>query len=146
MADANELAELKPMANRGPGAGSGVIPVVGFLASLGAATAGSCCALPLALASIGVGGAWLGNLAILIPYRPYLLGVAVLGLGVAWTSAVRRVRRRTCDADAACGRASPRRWTFAVLAFSTLLVLYAAAATWLEPLMIQALLDGARTS
>lgn len=145
MADATETAELKQTAVRGSGIRSGATAAFGFIASLGAAAAGSCCALPLALASLGVGGAWLGGLAILLPYRPYLLGVAVVGLGVAWISAVRRVRRRPCGAGAACGRATPRRWTFAVLALSTLLVLYAAAANWLEPLMVQALLEGART-
>ncbi len=146
MADATEQTAPKRTAGRGPAAGSGATAAFGLLASVGAAAAGSCCALPLALASLGVGGAWLGNLGILIPYRPYVLGVAVVGLGIAWMTALRRVRRRTCAAGPACGRATPRRWTFAVLAVSTLLVLYAAAANWLEPLMVQALLDGARTS
>jgi len=146
MSNAKEPADLKQIANRGPGVGSGAAASFGFLTSLGAAAAGSCCALPLALASLGIGGAWLGNLGTLIPYRPYILGVAVIGLGIAWISAVRRVRRPTCAADPACGRATPRRWTFAVLTLSTLLVLYAAATNWLEPLLVQTLLDGARTS
>lgn len=146
MVDAMQKADVEQTAHRGPGAGSGATAAFGFLSSVGAATAGSCCALPLALASLGIGGAWLGNLGTLIPYRPYVLGVAAVGLGIAWMTALRRVRRRTCAADPACGWATPRRWTFAVLALSTLLVVYAAAANWLEPLMVQALLDGARTS
>jgi mercuric ion transport protein len=113
----------------------------GFVASLGAAAAGSCCALPLALASVGVGGAWLGNLGTLTPYRPYLLGAAMVGLGVAWMTTLRRARRRTCETAPACRRAPARRWTFAVLAASTLLVLFAASSNWLEPLIVDALLD-----
>lgn len=146
MVDATEQAAPKRTEGRSPAAGSGATAAFGFLASLGAAAAGSCCALPLALASLGVGGAWLRNLGALVPYRPYVLGVALVGLGIAWMTALRRVRRRTCAAGPACGRATPRQWTFAVLALSTLLVVYAAAANWIEPLLVQALLDGARTS
>ena len=146
MADATQTAKVEQTAHRGPAIGSGATAAFGFLASVGAATAGSCCALPLALASLGIGGAWLDSFGRLIPYRPYILGVAVIGLSIAWMTALRRVRRRSCAEGSACGRATPRRWTFAVLALSTLLVLYAAAANWLEPLMVQALLDGARAS
>jgi mercuric ion transport protein len=38
---------------------------------LGALAASSCCIVPLALFTLGVGGAWIGNLAALEPYQPY---------------------------------------------------------------------------
>lgn len=39
---------------------------------LGAIAASSCCVLPLVLFSVGIGGAWIGNLTALAPYQPIL--------------------------------------------------------------------------
>lgn len=48
---------------------------------LGAVLAGvgatACCAGPLVLLSLGIGGAWIGNLAALEPYRPIFILLAV---------------------------------------------------------------------
>ena len=117
-----------------------------FVAGIGAAAAGSCCALPLALASVGIGGAWLGNLGTLVLYRPYILSVAVIGLALGWTLSVRKLRRRTCESDSSCGKVATNRWTFGVLTISTLLVLFAAASNWLEPVIVQSLLEWERRS
>jgi hypothetical protein len=38
---------------------------------LGALAASSCCILPLVLFSLGISGAWIGNLTALAPYKPY---------------------------------------------------------------------------
>jgi mercuric ion transport protein len=38
---------------------------------LGAFAASSCCIAPLALFSLGISGAWIGNLTALAPYQPY---------------------------------------------------------------------------
>lgn len=130
---------------RSPGSGDrtrhGAVAGLSLVASLGAATAGSCCALPLALASMGIGGAWLGGLGALAPYRPHILGVAVLGLGLGWLSAFRNLRRRTCGIDGACAREPGRRLTLGLLTISTALVLFAALSDWLEPMLVQVLLD-----
>ena len=40
---------------------------------LGALAMSSCCILPLVLFSLGVTGAWIGNLAALYPYKLYFL-------------------------------------------------------------------------
>lgn len=45
---------------------------------------GLCCVVPLVLASIGLGGAWLANLRLLEPYRPVFIGIALAALGFAW--------------------------------------------------------------
>lgn len=44
---------------------------------------GACCVAPLALVSVGLGGAWLANLQLLEPYRPLFIGVALAALGFA---------------------------------------------------------------
>ncbi|MEE8308216.1 MAG: mercuric transporter MerT family protein [Gammaproteobacteria bacterium] len=51
--------------------------------TLGAVLASSCCIVPLLLVTLGVSGAWIGNLTALEPYKPYFLaGTAILlGLG-----------------------------------------------------------------
>jgi MerT mercuric transport protein. len=47
-------------------------------AALGAAVgASACCTIPLALVSLGVGGAWIGSLTALAPYRWIFVTLAV---------------------------------------------------------------------
>jgi mercuric ion transport protein len=50
---------------------------------LGALGASSCCIVPLILFSLGIGGAWIGNLTALAPYKPlFVAGTAgILGYG-----------------------------------------------------------------
>ncbi|MGH8032740.1 MAG: mercuric transporter MerT family protein, partial [Luteimonas sp.] len=50
---------------------------------LGALAASSCCIVPLVLFSAGIGGAWIGNLTALTPYKPlFVAGTAgFLGYG-----------------------------------------------------------------
>ena len=63
-----------------PGAGSGaaIFTVAGIAAAFGLA---ACCALPMVLASLGVGTAWLFGIAMFAAYnRPAFLIVAAVGL------------------------------------------------------------------
>lgn len=55
--------------------------VAGGLAAILAST---CCLGPLVLVTLGVSGAWIGNLTILEPYRPIFIGVAIVALYLAW--------------------------------------------------------------
>lgn len=50
---------------------------------IAALLAGACCVAPLALVSMGLGGAWLANLQLLAPYRPLFISVALATLGFA---------------------------------------------------------------
>ena len=47
--------------------------VAAFLAS-------ACCLGPLVLLLLGFSGAWISNLALLEPYRPFFIGIALLAL------------------------------------------------------------------
>jgi mercuric ion transport protein len=49
----------------------------------GAVGASLCCAVPLILVSIGIGGSWLASLTALEPYRPGFIAVTVVALGFA---------------------------------------------------------------
>src|SRR6266851_5223734 len=48
---------------------------------LGALAASSCCIVPLVLFSLGVSGAWIGNLTRLAPYQPYFIAATAACLG-----------------------------------------------------------------
>lgn len=50
--------------------------VAAFLAS-------ACCLGPLVLILLGFGGAWISNLLLLEPYRPFFIAIALLALGLA---------------------------------------------------------------
>ncbi len=56
--------------------GSGAL-LVGAVAAILAST---CCLGPLVLVALGLSGAWIGNLTLLEPYRPFFIAGAVLAL------------------------------------------------------------------
>src|SRR2546426_9931865 len=55
--------------------------IASILAALGASV---CCVVPLVLLALGIGGAWIGNLTALEPYRPIFIGLTLLFLGLAF--------------------------------------------------------------
>jgi mercuric ion transport protein len=55
--------------------------IAGVLAGIGASV---CCVVPLVLLTLGVGGAWVGNLTAMAPYRPIFIGLTLLFLGLAF--------------------------------------------------------------
>jgi mercuric ion transport protein len=55
--------------------------VAGILSAIGASI---CCIGPLVLLALGVGGAWIGSLTALEPYRPIFIGLTPLLLGFAF--------------------------------------------------------------
>ena len=55
-----------------------------FAGGLAALLASTCCLGPLILLSLGVSGAWIGNLTLLEPYRPYFIGAALVALLLAY--------------------------------------------------------------
>jgi mercuric ion transport protein len=103
----------------------------------GALAASSCCIVPLILFSLGIGGAWIGNLTALAPYKPlFVAGTAgVLGYGfylVYWKP------RRACADDAACARPMPNRLVQLALWTATVLVIAAFAFDYIAPLLLRA--------
>ena len=62
------------------------------IGGLAAILASTCCLGPLLLVTLGFSGAWIGNLAILEPYRPFFIAAALLALFFAWRSIFRPVQ------------------------------------------------------
>lgn len=63
-------------ANRPDRTGSGALLVGGLAAIL----ASTCCLGPLVLVTLGLSGAWIGNLTLLEPYRPFFIAGALVAL------------------------------------------------------------------
>ncbi len=106
-----------PLLGLGEPAGARFAALGGILAAFGAA---SCCVVPFALFTLGVSGAWIGNLTALAPYQPIFAAMSV-GLIAAGAIAIRRRAGRTCAAGSYCARPASDRiariglWTAAVL-------------------------------
>jgi mercuric ion transport protein len=102
---------------------------------LGALAASSCCIAPLALFSLGVSGAWIGNLTRLAPYQPIFIALTLACLGGgAWL--VRRSSKAACAGGAACARPLPNRLVKTALVIAAVLVGGAVAFDFLAPLIL----------
>ena len=103
--------------------------IAGVLAAFGASV---CCVGPLVLLALGIGGTWVGNLTAMEPYRPILMGLTVLFLGLAFRQLY--LVPRVCATDIPC--ADPRTRTRQRLTFWIVgaLLLGLLAVPWVAPL------------
>ena len=111
---------------------------VGWLAGgsvLGALASSSCCILPVALFSLGAGGAWLGNLSALAPYQPIFVAIT-LGFLVGGFWLVHRRPTQACDRAGSCARPAPRRAVRLALWISASLVAAAMAFPYVAPSLL----------
>ena len=79
-----------------PQAGRGAL----FAGGLAAILASTCCLGPLILVTLGISGAWIGNLTLLEPYRPIFIGASLIALFFAWRSIFRPAE--ACAPDQVC--------------------------------------------
>jgi mercuric ion transport protein len=103
---------------------------------LGAVAASSCCIAPLVLFSLGISGAWIGNLTALAPYQPYFIAATLACLGYGYWLVYRR-KMVTCADEAACSRPLPNRFVMFGLILATVLVAGALAFDLLAPLILK---------
>jgi mercuric ion transport protein len=61
-----------------------------------------CCLGPLVLVTLGIGGAWMANLAALEPYRPLFLGVAVVCVVLAYRYIYHTPAPAECEPGTLC--------------------------------------------
>jgi mercuric ion transport protein len=101
---------------------------------IGAIAASSCCVIPLALFGLGVGGAWIGNLTALAPFKPYTVA-ATLGLLGYGYYLVYRKPKAACAEGEACARPGTDRFVKFGLWFATALVALAMSFNWTAPLL-----------
>ena len=104
----------------------------GILAAFGAA---SCCVLPFTLFTLGISGAWIGNLTALEPYQPLFAILAFGAIGSGFYLVYRKPKAACAD-DSYC--ASPRSTRVAKTGLwtATVLVIVALAFPQLAPLFL----------
>ncbi len=99
--------------------GSGALLVGGLAAIL----ASTCCLGPLVLVALGLSGAWIGNLTLLEPYRPFFIAGALMALFFAGRRIFRPVQ--ACQAGEVCAVPGTRRVYKIVFGIVSALVLVA---------------------
>ena len=100
---------------------------------LGALVMSSCCIMPLALFSLGITGAWIGNLAALYPYKAYFFVATAGFLAAGFFTAYRKPKAAACESDGSCGTPISDRINKAMLWAATVLVLAALAFPYYAP-------------
>lgn len=102
------------------------------IGGVAAILASACCLGPLILVSIGLSGAWIGQLTRLEPFRPLFLAASLVALVFAYRRIYRPVA--TCQPDEVCAIPMVRRaykWVFWIV---VALVLIAFGFPYVAPL------------
>ena len=102
---------------------------------IGAVLASTCCIVPLILFSLGITGAWMGQLTALEPYKPVFIGVtlALLFYGfylVYWKP------KKACSEEQMCARPLPNKVVKTALWVSTVAIVIALAWPYILPLIL----------
>ncbi len=103
---------------------------------LGALAMSSCCILPLVLFSLGVTGAWIGNLAALYPYKMYFLVPTAALLAGGFYKVYQKPKAAAYEDGSACATPISDRFNKSVLWGSSVLVLAALAFPYFAPLLL----------
>lgn len=98
---------VTPASTVGGAPGTGSRRTALFAGGIAAVLASACCLGPLLLVTVGVSGAWIGNLTRLEPYRSLFIVIALVALFFAWRSLYRPVR--TCRPGEVCAVPQTRR-------------------------------------
>lgn len=105
--------------------------IAGGLSAIGASL---CCLGPLVLLSLGIGGAWVGGLTVMEPYRIYFVGGTLLFLAMAYRKLYRDPQ--PCHPDNGCADPSVKKWQQGIFWFVAALMLGLLATPWLIPLLM----------
>jgi mercuric ion transport protein len=102
---------------------------------LGALASSSCCIVPLVLFSLGLGGAWIGNLTALAPYQPIFVAITLVFLGTGFYLVYMRPKR-ACAEGEVCAQPLPSRIVRTSLWLATVLVAAALAFPYIAPTLL----------
>tara|TARA_R110002124_G_scaffold252463_1_gene417775 strand:+ start:761 stop:1159 length:399 start_codon:yes stop_codon:yes gene_type:complete len=100
---------------------------------VGAILASTCCIAPLVLLTLGISGAWIGNLTALEPYKPIFAGIALVFIGLGFRQ-VYFTAKPACEVGSYCAKPESTLITKTVLWLSTALVVLALTINWWAPL------------
>ena len=105
---------------------------------LGALAASTCCIIPLILFSLGISGAWIGNLTVLEPYKSIFIVITLGFLGYGYWIVYRK--SKACAVHDTCARPLPSRLVKSALWTSTLFIMIALFWSWIAPVVTPILL------
>ena len=114
---------------------SGKAKLIATGSILGAILASTCCIIPLVLFSLGITGAWIGQLTALEPYKPLFIIITTGFLGYGYWLVYRKPKR-TCAEGEACARPLPNYFVKIGLWAATILVILAFAWPVIVPLIL----------
>lgn len=100
---------------------------------IGALLAASCCVVPLVLVTLGISGAWIGNLTALEPFRPVFAAIAIALIGGGFWHVYFR-KQPDCEDGSYCAKPRSSRITKTALWIGTILVLVSLTVGWWAPL------------
>lgn len=103
------------------------------LGMFGALLASACCIVPLALVTLGISGAWIGNLTALEPYKPLTSGIAILFIAAGFWHVYFRAKP-ACEEGSYCAKPQSSLITKTALWAATVLVLLSITVNWWAPL------------
>ena len=131
-----QTTRTEPAGNAAGGAGTDrsqarLIAAGGILGGLAAS---ACCILPLIFVTVGISGAWIGNLTALAPYKPYVAAGTLTLVGYGYYLVY--VRPKQACADGSCARPLPDRFIKLTLWIATALVVAALAFDYVAPLLL----------
>lgn len=107
------------------------LPLIGGIAA--AIGAGLCCVGPFLLLSLGIGGAWIGNLTLLEPYRPLFIAVVLALFGWAGWRVYRPVE--ACEPGTACAIPQVRKRRQVIFWITAIVALVLVTSTYWIPLI-----------
>ena len=102
-------------------------------AVVGAILASACCVVPLLLVTVGISGAWIGNLTALEPYKPYVATVTLCMIGLGFWRVYFHPQPQ-CEPGSYCARQESSLITKSALWMGAVLTLLAVTINWWAPL------------
>jgi mercuric ion transport protein len=134
---ATDLGSGATAANRVVTSGGAKKGLIAGLSVLGAIGASACCVIPFALFTLGVSGAWIGNLTALAPYKPLFVFGTLALLAAGFYLVYRRPKAAVCADASYCARPVSSRIAKIGLWTATVLVLVAITFSFWFPLFVQ---------
>jgi len=102
---------------------------------IGAILASSCCIAPLLLLTLGVSGAWMGNLTGLAPYQGYFIAATLVFLGAGYWYVYFKPKK-ACEDDSYCASPQSDRVIKVALWVATVLVVLALSVNLIVPFFL----------
>ncbi len=102
---------------------------------IGAVLASTCCIAPLLLITLGVSGAWIGNLTVLAPYQGYFIAATLAFLGTGFWHVYWKPKQ-ACEDGSYCASPTSDQVIKITLWFATALVALALGVNFILPFFI----------